>query len=240
MNEESIASRSKRLELRDWSEVLGAAAIVGFDPKIIQRATQRCATLFGESMSMRVLKEVPFEESKSKDDLQVYKPDMIPDFDSEEYSDGKSSEEKEDVPGQRASSHGLFRPRRQSLLLCSFVDCSRHEVPFSTMSALKNHLAQVHKVADEGSVEERTPSDAEMDGAVHVDGFLRPMNFPLKAAVHGPRPRKTGSTSAAQSARKSKRDGGVISRDELDDQGNDYELLESESERGSLIGNEDP
>lgn len=46
-----------RLHLRDWSDVMGAAALAGFSPKIIERATQRCADLFGEGMDMHTISE---------------------------------------------------------------------------------------------------------------------------------------------------------------------------------------
>lgn len=38
---------------RDWSEVLGMAAIVGFDTKVIHRTQARCEALFAERMTFR-------------------------------------------------------------------------------------------------------------------------------------------------------------------------------------------
>lgn len=52
-------SMSHRLRLRDWSDVIGAAAIAGFPPAVIARATRRCADLFGEGMVLRRLDEAP-------------------------------------------------------------------------------------------------------------------------------------------------------------------------------------
>ncbi|KZF26246.1 hypothetical protein L228DRAFT_8310 [Xylona heveae TC161] len=53
------ASRQSRtfesLGLRDWSEVIGIASIVGWDPKVVARTASRCAKLFGESLEMRTL-----------------------------------------------------------------------------------------------------------------------------------------------------------------------------------------
>jgi hypothetical protein len=50
--------RNKRKPgIRDWSEVLGMAALSGMDPKAIERARERCSALFGEDMHMTVLAE---------------------------------------------------------------------------------------------------------------------------------------------------------------------------------------
>ncbi|QMW29506.1 RNA polymerase I-specific transcription initiation factor-domain-containing protein [Aspergillus flavus] len=46
-----------RLGLRDWSEVLGIASMIGFPPAVIMRSSQRCAALFREDMEFRVLQE---------------------------------------------------------------------------------------------------------------------------------------------------------------------------------------
>ncbi|KAG0642598.1 hypothetical protein HOY80DRAFT_949740 [Tuber brumale] len=42
---------------RDWSQVLGIAAFTGFAPTSLDRATQRCESLFEETMSWRRLRE---------------------------------------------------------------------------------------------------------------------------------------------------------------------------------------
>lgn len=49
--------RLARLGLRDWSDVLGTAAVVGWDSDVLARAGQRCARLFGEGMGFRTLRE---------------------------------------------------------------------------------------------------------------------------------------------------------------------------------------
>lgn len=49
--------RLERLNLRDWSDVMGAAALAGFSPRVVERATQRCADLFGEGMDMHTIAE---------------------------------------------------------------------------------------------------------------------------------------------------------------------------------------
>ena len=46
--------RQRRMGLRDWSDVLGMAAVVGWDAGAVETAAGRCAALFGEGMDFRV------------------------------------------------------------------------------------------------------------------------------------------------------------------------------------------
>ena len=41
------------LGLRDWSDVIGMAALTGWNPVVVRRASERCAHLFGENMMFR-------------------------------------------------------------------------------------------------------------------------------------------------------------------------------------------
>ncbi|EEY21279.1 conserved hypothetical protein [Verticillium alfalfae VaMs.102] len=50
-------SRLNRWGLRDWRDVLGAAALAGFDADVVARAAQRCADLFGQSMELHTVSE---------------------------------------------------------------------------------------------------------------------------------------------------------------------------------------
>ncbi|KAG9663273.1 hypothetical protein KCU64_g1418, partial [Aureobasidium melanogenum] len=43
--------------LRDWSEVLGMASLIGWDPAVIERTRQRCRDLFGEDMHLFTMPE---------------------------------------------------------------------------------------------------------------------------------------------------------------------------------------
>ena len=49
--------RKRRLNLRDWSEVLGTASLSGWEFSIIEKATARCSALFGETMTFRTIRE---------------------------------------------------------------------------------------------------------------------------------------------------------------------------------------
>lgn len=42
---------------RDWSEVLGLAALISWDPEVIKRVNDRCSDLFGESMTWTAISD---------------------------------------------------------------------------------------------------------------------------------------------------------------------------------------
>lgn len=46
-----------RLKLRDWSEVMGLASMMGLPTPAVMRASKRCADLFGEDMEFRIMPE---------------------------------------------------------------------------------------------------------------------------------------------------------------------------------------
>ncbi|KAK0113430.1 hypothetical protein ONS95_013688 [Cadophora gregata] len=180
-------ARRRRLDLRDWSEVVGVAALVGFEPDVLERAARRCANLFGEGMVMRRIAEIPFAEREGKDELVRYEPELIPDLDehmlelssSDDESGSDSASEPDILPGVRTKSN----PSRQAVF-CPIQTCPRRVQGFRDMAAVKRHLEKGHKIQKEEVEDYILPSDEEMDGAVHIDGFLKPLK-----AVRAPRGR---------------------------------------------------
>ena len=67
--------RKGRLGLRDWSDVLGIAAMTGWQQSVVGSATARCATLFEEGIKFRTL-----EEGKEVREVDVYLPNASPHF----------------------------------------------------------------------------------------------------------------------------------------------------------------
>ncbi|EXJ65225.1 hypothetical protein A1O7_01566 [Cladophialophora yegresii CBS 114405] len=62
--------RSRRVEtlgLRDWSDIVGMASLTGWDPAIVEKASERCTKLFGENMLFRT-----FHEGRDKDGAASY------------------------------------------------------------------------------------------------------------------------------------------------------------------------
>ncbi|KAK2590021.1 hypothetical protein QQS21_012299 [Conoideocrella luteorostrata] len=72
----NIERKLRRWGLRNWSDVLGAAALAGFSPDVIARSTQRCANLFNQSMTMRRLDEQPASRAQTFTTTE-YHPERI-------------------------------------------------------------------------------------------------------------------------------------------------------------------
>jgi hypothetical protein len=164
--------RGDRLNTRDWSEVVGSAALVGFPPEVIARTSQRCADLFGEGMTIRNLIEAP---SRVTEDhfLTTYKPEEIPDLNHEVEASSEDSYEEDLGWKQETRKSKKSLPGRYDWL-CPIEKCPRRGQGFSHASGLMRHLKKVHSLTD-GEADELLNSDEETYGAVHVDGFLKPL-----------------------------------------------------------------
>lgn len=180
-----LAARSINARgLRDWSEVLGSAALVGLPPDVIARATQRCSNLFGEEMTM--INTVEAAASNKEADIIVrYQPEEIPELgtESEDFEmseDGVSSDGPEQAPTNRtrSTSTGGSRTREdgRDAFPCPIPNCTNNgQRGFGLMYVLRRHLRIVHSL-NEGEIDGLfVASDAEMDGAVHLDRFLKPI-----------------------------------------------------------------
>ncbi|TVY44187.1 hypothetical protein LSUB1_G003146 [Lachnellula subtilissima] len=185
----------RNLGLRDWSEVLGSAALVGFPPDVIARATQRCANLFGESMTMRTMVETPFGGA-NPDTLTKYQPEAIPDFESS-LSESESSDNSEESDLEHRSLKQT-KPRgnapKKEVCYCPIKDCPRQVRGFSSMQDMRAHLMRGHNMSKEDIAEFEVPSDEEMDGAVHVDRFLGMEKRILRGRDRGKRKRSRGQS----------------------------------------------
>ena len=65
--------RKGRLGLRDWSDVLGIASMIGWHQNVVSSATARCATIFEEGIRFRTLRE-----GKKVQEELVYLPNAPP------------------------------------------------------------------------------------------------------------------------------------------------------------------
>ncbi|KAK0921222.1 hypothetical protein LTR57_009079 [Friedmanniomyces endolithicus] len=188
---------------RDWSDVLGIAALVGWDQAVIDRAARRCASLFGEGMAFRMMPETAADQPE--DMIVEYRPGMIPatiDSDAE-----TGSEEHE------STTAGVY--------VCPYQDCPRHNESYPKLWRWREHLRRGHNLGKQqiADIEERQSyekpasrslsaeasssgdtseavevgdemtsnidsSDSDMVGGVHEDGFLRPI--PGAALGRGP------------------------------------------------------
>lgn len=197
--EETLA----RWGLRDWSSVVGAAALAGFPSEVIARTTRRCADLFGEAMVIRGLEEVPASRGTGTRSFE-YRPEPIHLPGSDEDTDEESVAEQP-LPRRRRGSrqasvsrssrhstpsastrgrkwrHGTGSPSRsrsRSLssgapFFCPVTSCDRAANGFNRKANLRRHVELVHHDY-EGQTDDVDSAD-EVVGAVHTDGFLKPI-----------------------------------------------------------------
>ncbi|KAB5578609.1 hypothetical protein GE09DRAFT_1090394 [Coniochaeta sp. 2T2.1] len=227
-------SRLDRLSLRDWSDVLGAAALAGFSPNVIARATQRCSDLFGQGMEFNTLYEEPASGRANKSRSTRYTPGL-PTTDEESHeeegyrsaaeqiravsrassvivNDSSSEDENKSAttPGTPGTSRrGRRKGRAYSVapsvvrLYCPHANCSGAINGFTRRYNLKQHLITVHGKTPEVLSEGDDDMD-EMHGAVHLDGFLKPIR-PKK----GWRAADTGLSSGRRQQRRGYRKTGA-------------------------------
>ncbi|KAI1422610.1 RNA polymerase I-specific transcription initiation factor-domain-containing protein [Xylaria sp. FL1777] len=193
-----------RVRLRDWRDILGAAALAGFPAPALDRAARRCADLFGQNFTLHTLQEGPPHRTKLDEHVH-YTPGMtIPYFPEDSEDD-----DNEGPPGLRSrtsratsaapsesesrgrgrgrgssSTSGVPRSRSKSrsasaaggMHFCIFNNCPRAVDPFTRRQNLIRHLRLMHKY-DEDELPVDVDSQDEMHGAVHVDGFLKPIRI---------------------------------------------------------------
>lgn len=185
-----------RWNLRDWAEVLGAAAIIGFPQDVVARAAQRCANLFGEGMEMRTLDYGIPPAGK----LVAYVPGTIPiveaedsDVNGEDEEDGHEDEDEDDQGPARAGDSEkdadaktvqpkTSRSRKESYW-CPVPSCRRSKQGFGRSDHIKRHLIEMHNYSKSSSELEKAVIDAktveaklngeEIEGGIHVDGFMK-------------------------------------------------------------------
>ncbi|KFX88834.1 hypothetical protein V490_07379 [Pseudogymnoascus sp. VKM F-3557] len=175
-----------RLGVRDWSEVIGAAALVGWPEEVVERAGRRCATLFGEGMGVRVLTEgVKGGDVRE----EMYLPEEVPDF-GELSEEGEEEIEDSSPPRRTRSARMESRTRSRSrsresrsraggksavgrfgiyAAYCLIKECERYERGFNNQRAARDHLRSNHGLGRDEI--EKLEEEGEMIGGVHRDGF---------------------------------------------------------------------
>lgn len=166
-----VRDREKKLSLwglRDWSDIVGAAAMAGFSPAVIERATQRCSNLFHQQMEIRTLveeadgskeKTTRYAPGKPVASLSEDEPTVVSDMDqirslSRQPSVGPEaalSDEEEPRPRRIYQRRGSRRRRRRSptvstadMSFCPHRGCSRAVEGFTRRLNLARHIQLVH------------------------------------------------------------------------------------------------
>lgn len=202
-----------RVRLRDWRDVLGAAALAGFPAAAIDRAARRCASLFSQDFSLHTLVEGPAEEMRQQGHHHHhhmrYVPGMSMPAPSLLLGDNGEEEGDGDIENGTASTHARSRSRGRSRsrarstsagpsrsasasaggrYFCVVRSCPRATDGFTRRPNLLRHLRLVHHhhhhndypydgEAAELIAAAEVDSEDEMCGAVHVDGFLKPIKI---------------------------------------------------------------
>lgn len=122
-DDSAVDRKLQRWGLRDWSDVVGAAALAGFPREVIERTTQRCADLFGQGMAITHLDEVPVSRGPGFS-TTTYRPERI--RLSSAASDSLSSSEDEPcTPARALSASATLSQRRIASRQASLARSSR-------------------------------------------------------------------------------------------------------------------
>lgn len=216
--------REKKLALwspRDWRDVVGAAALAGFSPAVLARATQRCSNLFREQMEIRTLTEDPDGSTGGGAHTTRYAPGnslvsspeeetaVVDDMDQirslrrqSSVKPGPASSDEEEFRHQRRAARKSPAMSTAGMSFCPLRGCSRATEGFTREANLARHLLLVHGEGRPVPTDDEGSSADDMDGAVHVDGFLKPIK--IRRGWRGPdTARRTRSRSTRLRERRS-------------------------------------
>ncbi|CBX94540.1 hypothetical protein LEMA_P120310.1 [Plenodomus lingam JN3] len=174
-SETAIRDRA-RAGLIDWSEVLGLAAVKGWDERALARTAQRCANLFGESMSF-----MPFDA------------DAVPQALPEPVTFSPATIPAPNVPSVLGSSSGKRPFFQVGTLRCPHEDCYGHAKDFALPYRVVEHCIRVHGYDPRTNIND---NETRTLGGVQIDGFLQPVTVKPGWLGHGRM--KAGKTSKKQ------------------------------------------
>ena len=179
--------RRRKLNPRDWSEVLGIAAFTGWDSKVVSRAAQRCSALFGEDMDFQTISLNSIKSTKSKTRATAVTVNH-----QEKAAPSGGDFIIDDTP--KKSSH-----------VCPIETCARHNVPFDKAWRWREHLKRSHKYSNARvqKLEAKSTKDAKPPAVnkaaggnrnvsrTTADPLLRPVNVKMvRGKDKQPRKRK--------------------------------------------------
>jgi RNA polymerase I specific transcription initiation factor len=146
-------SSTKQLKLRDWSDVIGMATLTGWDPDVVQRAAERCSSLFKEDMLLRTFDEgYRGEKSYFTDQLASGKdPEASP-----------AEEIAEDFKSIPATEPALRIPAKEKfdeagsgasvttghIIRCPVETCPGHNMVYARAKNMYDHVRKFHPEVD--------------------------------------------------------------------------------------------
>ncbi|KXJ89604.1 RNA polymerase I-specific transcription initiation factor-domain-containing protein [Microdochium bolleyi] len=233
--------KRKQLTPRDWTDVLSAACLGGFSAQVLDRAARRCADVFGQQMRLHTLEETRHDQEGwaatenyragmslppvvlaglTEDDdikratrqLSHAPSSAAAESDADQGScRGRASSRSRATPARSRSASASASASAGRVFACKVVECPRFKEPFSRQTNMVRHMKQVHNMKIDVDVD----SEDEMHGAVHVDGFMKPIRVrpgwrrvtqatPARD-MQSPRKRKRGPSKATAIATATKR-----------------------------------
>lgn len=193
----------KLLGLRDWSDVVGMAALTGWDPAVVERASERCAKLFNENMIFRTFHEDKDGHSSHSEHYAT----ALADTGSENDSGSGSvilirstaacelcvNSSRECEPADARIGYGPCKrcvqdgnvcsgigARTSKPARCPFNSCERHHIPFRKKGHLQRHIEAVHS----DTRAPPTPSPARSSAS---EGVLASTDLPVCPVESCPR-----------------------------------------------------
>lgn len=156
-----------RYGLRDWSEVMGIASMIGCPSAAVKRASKRCAELFGEDMEFQTLQEGTMETVKEEDGTEVLRyVEREPEVESSPSPEPPARRSRSSKPNSRATSvkrESTSRPvtpvpetgaqvpqpkgkgqHRKQDIVCPMKKCPRHFDGFTRTWNLTLHMKRMH------------------------------------------------------------------------------------------------
>ncbi|PWY93580.1 hypothetical protein BO94DRAFT_511246 [Aspergillus sclerotioniger CBS 115572] len=181
-----------RLGIRDWSEVLGVASMIGLPPAVVMRTAQRCSNLFGEDMAFQVLKEGKVNQDVQDEDAKIWRY-AESEWESEPEPESEVEISQPSRPASRRSRSRATstkgstsranstapedagdapRPKgkgdhRKKDLVCPLRACSRHSKGFSRMWNLNLHMKRMHPNYRSKSLDGRSSTGTHGEGDVY-------------------------------------------------------------------------
>ncbi|KAJ5731274.1 uncharacterized protein N7483_005782 [Penicillium malachiteum] len=165
-----------RLLLRDWSEVMGIASIMGLPSNAVERTSKRCADIFEQDMSFRTFHEGRIERLDRLPDSTYtygYVEDSDSDFNrqpkrrtiSRDTSKGpgfhnlhppavrassvaSSSKPQQQLAGDKNPGFGTVPANRKPNITCPIVGCKRNLSGFARTWNFKLHMKRCHSGFD--------------------------------------------------------------------------------------------
>ncbi|RMD44285.1 hypothetical protein DV735_g889, partial [Chaetothyriales sp. CBS 134920] len=129
--------RWRTLQARGWSDVVGMAALTGWNPVVIERASQRCASLFGQNMLFRTFHEG--DRAKNQDSyFSEFKA-----LDSEPLDRAMNALSSRRRAGHKTLSKGRLRVDDARSVEANAL--ALHDLPFRNVWYIQRHIDSVHR-----------------------------------------------------------------------------------------------